>query len=91
MCDRALCICDNTSKQPDMEHLARVFEADGFPEKLARKTLSKPRRQQIREQPLEEEEPPKTLHIPYMRGLSEKIEKTCARLGVKVVFSPKVH
>ena len=35
-------ICDNTSKQPEMEHLARVFEANGFPEKLVRKTLTKP-------------------------------------------------
>ena len=36
--------------------------------------------------PPEEEEPPKTLHIPYVRGFSEKIEKTCAGLGVKAVF-----
>ena len=83
MRDRALRICDNTSKQPEMEHLARVFQANGFPEKLVRKTLSKPQRQQIREQPPEEEEPPKTLHIPYVRGLSEKIEKSCAPLAVK--------
>ena len=26
------------------------------------------------------------LHIPYVRGLSKKIKKTGARLGVKVVF-----
>ena len=87
--DRDLRICDNTGKQPEMEHLARVFKANGFPEKLVRKTLSKPRRQQIREQPLEEEEPPKTLHIPYVRGLSEKIEKSCAPLAVKAVFKPQ--
>ena len=70
MRDRALHICDNTSKQPEMEHLARVFEANGFPEKLVRKTLTKPQRQQIREQP-PVEEPLKTLHIPYVRVLSE--------------------
>ena len=89
MCDRALRICDNTSKQPEMEHLARVFKANGFLEKLVRKTLSKPRRQQIHELPPKEEEPPKTLHIPYVHGLSEKIGKTCACLGVKAVFKPQ--
>ena len=57
MHDRALRICDSTSKQPEMEHLARVFQANGFPEKLVRKALSKPQRQQIREQPPEEDAP----------------------------------
>ena len=45
MRDRALRICNNTSRQAEMEHLARVFEANGFPEKLVRKTLTKPQRQ----------------------------------------------
>ena len=88
MHDRALRICDKTRKQPEMEHLAIVFKANGFPEKLVRQTLSKPQRQQIREKLPEEEEPPKTLHILYVRGLSE-IEKTCALLGVKAAFRPQ--
>ena len=41
MRDRALRICDNTSKQPEMERLARVFEANGFPEKLVRRPRPK--------------------------------------------------
>ena len=77
MRDRALRICDNT----------RVFEANGFPGKLVRKTLTKPQRQQTCEP--DEEEPPKTLHLPYVRGLSEKIEKTCGPLGVKAIFKPQ--
>ena len=64
MHNRALRICDNTSRQPEMEHLARAFEAYGFPEKPVRKTLTKPQRQQTRE--TEEEEPLKTLHLPYV-------------------------
>ena len=78
MCDRALRICEYTSRQPEMEHLARVFEANGFPDKLVRKTQIKPQRQQTCEP--EEEEPLKTLRLPYVRGLSEKIEKTCGPL-----------
>ena len=56
-----------------MKHLARVLEANGFHEKLVKKTLTKPQRQQTHET---EEEPLKTLHLPYVRGLSKKIEKT---------------
>ena len=85
MRDRALWICDNTSRQPEMEHLARVFEANGFPEKLVRKTLTKPQSQQTCE-PEEEEEPLETLHLPYVRGPSEKFENTCGPLGVKAIF-----
>ena len=55
MRDRALHICDNTNRQPEIEHLARVFEANGFPEKLVRKTITKPQRQQTCKP--EEEEP----------------------------------
>ena len=63
MRNRALRVCDNTSKQPEIEHLARVFKTKGIPEKLVRKTLNKPQRQRTWKQPPEEEEPPKTLHI----------------------------
>ena len=87
MRDRALRICDNKSRQAEMEHLASVFEANGFPEKLDRKSLTKPQRQQTCEP--DEEEPPKTLHLPYMRGLSEKIEKTCGPLDVKAILKPQ--
>ena len=34
-------------------------------------------------------DPPKILCTPYIRGLSEKIAKVCAPLGVKPVFRPK--
>ena len=64
MRNRTLCICDNTSRQAEMEHLARVFEANGFLSKLVRKTLTKPQRQQTGE--TEEEEPLKTLQLPYV-------------------------
>ena len=53
MRDRALHISDNTIKQTEMEHLARVFKVNNFLEKLVRKTLNKPQRQQICEQPPE--------------------------------------
>ena len=73
MRDRALRICDNTSRQAEMEHLARVFEANGCPEKLVRKTLTKPQRQQTCEP--DEEEPPKTLQLPYICERSQREDR----------------
>ena len=33
-------------------------------------------------------EPPKILCLPYVRGLSEKVERVCTPLGVKAAFRP---
>ena len=38
---------------------------------------------------LDDQTAPKILRTPYIRGLSEKIAKVCAPLGVKPVFRPK--
>ena len=34
------------------------------------------------------EDPPKTMCLPYIQGLSEKLERVCTSLGVKAVFKP---
>ena len=40
-------------------------------------------------EPEQLDETPKILCTPYIKGLSEKIAKVCAPLGVKPVFRPK--
>ena len=64
MRNRALQICDNTSKEAEMQHLETVFQANGFPEGLVKKTLSPPQAalgtSQV-EDSHPEEEPPKIL------------------------------
>ncbi len=40
-------------------------------------------------EPEQLDEAPKVLCTPYIKGLSEKIAKVCAPLGVKPVFRPK--
>ena len=35
---------------------------------------------------MESETPPKLLHLPYVKGVSERIEKMCRPLGVKTVM-----
>ena len=36
-----------------------------------------------------EEDPAKPMFVPYVRGVSEKLEKVCAPLGVKTIFRPQ--
>ena len=75
--------------QQEMNHLNQVFQANGFPENLMKKTLT------THPPPLPETPEPqldKALKIvctPYIKGLSEQIAKVCVPLGVKSVFRPK--
>ena len=62
---------------------------NGFPEALVKKTLAaqpQPHTEPSTSPP--EEDVPKVLCTPYVKGLSEKIEKICTPLGVKPVFKP---
>ena len=79
MCNRALQICDNTSKgggEAEMQHLEAVFQAIGFPKGLVNKTLSSPQPtmgSSVKDDSHPEEEPPKILCTPYVHGVSERL------------------
>ena len=87
--DRANKTCDPTSKQKEFQHLQTVLQANGFPAELVRKTLSHQTRlpppQPVHEDPAE---PQKIMCLPYIRGLSERIERICTPLGAKAAFKP---
>ena len=91
MRDRALQVCDEDHRQQELHHLEKVFTANGFPTKLVKSSLSmpqnppKPLNDTPQDTPSEE---PKVLCLPYVRRLSEKLEKVCAPLGIKAVFKP---
>ena len=92
MRDRGNMICGPESREAEMQHLQEVSQASGLPEDLVRKTLS--------HQPLPsnpnlppsssptDEGPAKILCLPYVKGLSEKVERVCAPLGIKTAFKP---
>ena len=86
MRDRALQICSNTEKKPELRRLNEVFQANGFPVNLVRKTLTSHPAPVIQPEP--RQEPTKTLCTPYIRGLSEKLERVCTSLGVRATFRP---
>ena len=69
-----------------MRRLKEVFEANGFPEDLVRKILA--RHRAPAPPPASREEPSKILCTPYIRGLSEKLEKVCKPLGINTAFKP---
>ena len=77
--------------QQEMDHLNQVFQANGFPENLVKKTLTThpPPLPETSEPQQQLDEAPKILCTPYIKGLSEKIAKVCVPLGVKPVFRPK--
>ena len=86
MCNRAHQICDSTLRKLELQHLQCVFQANSFPEDLVKKTLS--RRPQLTPPEPADEDPLRIMCLPYVQGLSEKLERVCTPLGVKVVFKP---
>ena len=81
-------ICDSTSGKPEFQHLQSVFQANGFPEDLVKKTLfCRPYPTPPPSEPTGEE-PLRIMCLPYVQGRSEKLERVCTPLGVKAVFKP---
>ena len=90
MRERERSICHPTKMQQKMDHLNQVFQVNGFPENLVKKTLTThPPPLPETSEPEQQDETPKILCTPYIKGLSEKIAKVCGPLGVKHVFRPK--
>ena len=89
MRDRANRIFDFTSKQQELQHLQAVFQVNGFPADLVRKMLSHQTCPTLPE-PMHKgsTEPLRIISLPYSRGLSKKIERVYAPLGVKAAFKP---
>ena len=88
MRDRALQVCDEDHRQQELHHLEKVFTANGFPTKVVKSSLSMPQKPPSNTSQDTPSEEPKVLCLPYVRRLSEKIEKVCAPLGIKAVFKP---
>ena len=72
---RAERVCDGSTKWQEIEHLRQMFRANEFPEAVIKRNL--------RDQPTPSytpqtsETPSKLLLLPYVPGLSKKIERAC--------------
>ena len=60
------------------------------PTSFQRDWLRKPSHAHLEEDHGLEEESPKLLCVPYVRGVSEELEKVCTYFGVKVVSKPQI-
>ena len=83
---RAHQICEDTNKQKEFDHQEEVFIANGYPARTVKRTFSSTARSREKDT---EEDPAKPMFVPYVRGVSEKLEKVCAPLGVKTIFRPQ--
>ena len=78
-------VCQPDLVKTELNHLQEVFESNNYPPALVRRCLKKQRtRDQTQNETVEEE--PRICCLPYIRGLSENLERTCHHLNVKLVF-----
>ena len=77
-------ICHEDELQSQLAHLQVVFEKNGYPPELVRSCLKRTAPTTGEEEPIEEERA-KVLSLPYVRGLSEVIEKAYKQLNIRLV------
>ena len=70
---RAETICSAQNQHKEFNHLKDVFVSNGYPPRVVHSTLNKHTRPKTN--PLLDNERPKMLCLPYVKGSSEKVEK----------------
>ena len=78
---RAHNICSQENLQEELQHLQSVFEKNGYPRTIIQRVLRKQKSTEA--DPSNENK--KILSLPYIRGLSENLQRTCRPLGITVV------
>ena len=85
---RARSVCSKDTIRTELDHLQEVFESNAYPPSLV--TLNLHTKRNKRSNIVENtEKQPATLATPYVKGLSEKIEKKCKHPNIRTVFSSK--
>ena len=82
---RARKVCDKDSIDNEMTHLQHVFTTNNYPATVVTKCLNKiPKPRDANN--TESSKQPAMLITPYIRGLSERLERKCRNLDIKLVF-----
>ena len=81
---RAERVCTGGGLKEELNHLSRVFQANGYPHAVTSGVLSKKRRPPITTST--EIDGQKLLVLPYIKGLSEKVRLVCHPLNIKTAF-----
>ena len=85
---RARTVCSKDTVEKELNHLQGVFESNNYPPSLVSKHLHQ-RKRKLANNIDDETEKQHLLVTPYVKGLSENIERRCKHINVKTVFSSK--
>ena len=91
--NRAVCVCNTNSIQQEIQHLEKTFRANSYPDSVLDPILKgKPTNTPQPAQPTTEESPEKKiLCLPYVRGVTEKINRVCRNIktvNLKLITKP---
>ena len=84
--NRADRVCDERHQTEELKHLRDTFRANGYPMRLIKYTLQKSPKDPNSATLEAPEGNPKLLSLPYIRGLSEEIQRRYKHLDVRTVF-----
>jgi dTDP-4-amino-4,6-dideoxygalactose transaminase len=93
--NRADKLCEGDNRKEELNHLKKEFRSNGYPRKLLDRTLNQPPAPQpSQQQPslsdsTAVEPKQKILCLPYIKGLSEEIQRLCRGLSVKTCFKSR--
>ena len=86
--NRAEKVCHVSKYLTEFSHLRNVFTANGYPNRLVRSNLpEQPTTMNTRSRTVMEGPAPKLLFLPYIAGVSERIECVRRPLGIRVICS----
>ena len=88
--NRAVHVCDPNSIQQEILHLGKTFQANSYPERVLDPILNR-NTPQPPQPTAEESTETKILCLPYVRGVTEKIERVCRSIktvNLKLVTKP---
>ena len=86
---RAEKICDDGSRGKEVAHIRNTFVKNGYPKRLISRVLSAPPPRQPTEAEDTPTGKPASLFLPYIQGLSEKIQTACRKIGVRTIFKSR--
>ena len=77
-------MCAGDSLKKELNHLSRVFQANGYPHAITAGVFDKKRRAPPSTSTEDDEQ--KLLVLPYVKGLSKKVRLVCRPLNIKTAF-----
>jgi hypothetical protein len=84
LANRARNICQGAKLEQEMAHLKRTFRKNGYPSQFTEQALHGKKQPQH-----ERTKPKKTVTLPYIPGISEKLGRICSSYNIRAVYSSK--